>query len=235
MQGVSTHLSRNLRGPYMPSMYDTTDPGAIPASVPAPDYVAGYRDGKWQTFGPLAAKYPRAIAVSITAIPLSSVAASCHVCDCEKGDYTPDMAASWAKARKAAGFVPAIYCSLSAWPDVVAACNAVDVTAVDWWIAAYPGNGAALYAGTVAHQFVDHGPYDESVVAAGWQPGRPTAPPAPPPTPKPPTEDEVITSYVFGTQQHVVYCPANAAGPLTHWYYDSARADLGWRKEVIPA
>jgi hypothetical protein len=174
----------------MARMFDTTDPGSIPASAGEPDYVAGYLDGHWQTFGAITARYPSAVGVSITAIPGSGVDA--QVCDCESGDYSPAQAAAWARAKLATGRVPCIYCSASSWQDVVLACRAVGVaqTDVDWWIAAYPGPGAVLYPGSVAHQWIDRGPYDESVVADGWEPGRSTTPPAPTPTP---TEVDAMT------------------------------------------
>lgn len=172
----------------MARMYDAVNPKGIAASVPAPEYAAAYIDGKFSDMAAMVARFPGAIHVSITAISLSAASASAQVCDCETGDYTPAMAASWAKARIAAGFVPTIYCSYGSqgenWATVIDACRNVGVTTVDWWIAAYPGNGAALYAGSVAHQWIDHGTYDESVVADGWQPGRRIAP-APTPAPKP--------------------------------------------------
>jgi len=59
------------------------------------------------------------------------------------------------------------------------------VTEPHWWIAAYPGNGANLYPGAVAHQYADPGPVDLSVVADYW----PGVDPKPVPKPTPPTPE----------------------------------------------
>jgi hypothetical protein len=154
----------------MASMYDATEPATIPGNVSAPNYVAGYLDGKWPSYAAIAAKYPKAVPVSITVTGLLEA----DVVDCESGDLTPTSAAAWAKKKIASGIVPCIYVSASSWTSAQNACLAIGVspTAVDWWIAAYPGPGAILYPGSIAHQWIDHGPYDESVVENGWIPGR---------------------------------------------------------------
>lgn len=179
----------------MPTMYDTTDPEAIPASAGTPDYTAGYVDGHWPTYAGMIARYPTAVPVAITAIPGSANAWWAHVCDCEDGDYTPSQAAAWAHARIGLGFRPALYCSLALWSTVEAACARAGVLlgAVDWILAAYPGNGQTLYPGTVGHQWIDHGPYDESVIVTGWTPGRATHAPI---TPK--GTEEMIASTPTG-------------------------------------
>jgi hypothetical protein len=165
-------------------MFDATYPLTIPAAAGVPDYAAGYRDGRWAfAFDQIVSRYPSAVPVSITAIPGSGPSSACQVCDCENGDYTPAQAAAWAAVRLAVGLVPTIYCSFATWAAVQGALNAIGIAVerVDWWIAAYPGIGAVLYPGSVAHQWIDHGAYDESVVVEGWRPGRPVAqPPAPP-------------------------------------------------------
>jgi hypothetical protein len=151
--------------------------------------VAGYVDGRLITpsYPAMVARYPGVPAVSISADPYSPAAPSAIVADCEDGDYTPALAASWAKTKLGTGRVPCLYCSSSAWSSVQSACIAVgvDPASVDWWIAAYPGIGAGiLYPGSIAHQWIDHGTYDESVVVDGWVPGRPvTITPPPPPGP----------------------------------------------------
>jgi hypothetical protein len=169
--------------------YDATDPGSIPASVAPPDYACGYVDGNWPSYAAMAARFPLAVPVSITAIPGSAPSDGAQVCDCEDGDYTPPQAALWAQRRIAQGLIPCIYCSLASWGAAQQACIdlGLNLTYVDWWIAAYPGNGPALYPGSVGHQFVDRGTYDESVFLDGWVPGRPIA--APPVVVVPEEED----------------------------------------------
>ncbi len=181
----------------MQRMYDAIYPYTIPVgSIPAPDFVAGYVDGNWPSLAGMRLRYPAAVPVSITAIPGSAGSATADVCDVENGDYTAAQGGAWAKARFVAGFVPCLYTSESNWPALRAAVAqaGVDPDLVDWWIAGYPGSAGAwqLYPGSVAHQFVDRGPYDESAVVDGWTPGRPLRPPAPvvtPPAPPAPTPE----------------------------------------------
>jgi hypothetical protein len=158
--------------------YDAIAPDSIPADVPPPDYACGYVDGNWPSYHAMAQRFPKAVPVSITAIPGSAPGLDAQVCDCESGDYTPQQAALWAEARTARGVTPVIYCSLSEWPNVQ---MAVTVKA-EWWIAAYPGNGPYLYPGSIGHQWIDRGSYDESVFLDGWVPGKPLAQPLPPET-----------------------------------------------------
>jgi hypothetical protein len=55
----------------------------------------------------------------------------------------------------------------------------IDPSQVDWLVAAYPGDppyaGPVIYPGSIGHQWIDRGSYDESVVLDGWQPGRRTS------------------------------------------------------------
>lgn len=161
------------------SMYDATAPDTIPANVPAPGYTMGYVDGNWPSYDAMRAKYPTAVPVAISAIPGSTAAPTAQGWDGEAGDYSPPEAAHFSAGKLVLGLVPFGYCSWSNWHDYQMAHVAIgiDPTRVDWGIAAYPGIGPVLYAGSVFHQFVDHGPYDESVVADGWLPGRPVAGP----------------------------------------------------------
>lgn len=156
-------------------MYDATEPDTIPADVPAPGYTMGYVDGKWPSYEAMRARYPTAVPVALSAIPDSATAATAQGCDGESGDYSPAQAAAFAHAKLTDGVVPFTYCSWANWHDYQLACTDIGVNPndVDWGIAAYPGIGAVLYPGTVFHQFIDHGPYDQSVVALGWLPGRP--------------------------------------------------------------
>lgn len=203
---------------------DTTNPSAVPANL-NPGYIFGYLDGRWQTYEPLKQKFPNAIPVSITVS--GNLAAQC--CDCESGDLTPAQAGTWARAKVAAGLVPAVYCSEAAWSEVKTAVGNIPC---DWWIAAYPGPGPVLYSGSVAHQWIDRGTYDQSVVLDGWEPGRLIYNPPPIPVSDLPIEGEDMTSQVIGTQKHVW---GIINGQAVHWWQDSAYSDpFKWFKEILP-
>ena len=120
---------------------------------------------------------------------------------------TPQTAVNWVRMRRNAGVDPTVYCSLAAWGAVQAAFTDAGTAQPHYWIAAYPGNGQQLYAGSIAHQYADVGNlYDASVVADFW-PGVDKQPaPTPPPAPSVlPTEgdDTLITSQVIGNVIHV--------------------------------
>ena len=200
-------------------MYDAIDPSSIPSSVPAPDYALGYVDGRWPSYAAMSRRFPTAIPVSISAIPGSPHALNAQGCDGETGDYTPEQAAQFVQKKLAQGRIPFVYCSLAAWDTYRAA---VTDPRVDWMIAAYPGNGPNLYPGTVAHQFIDHGTYDESVVIDGWQPGRPITQPTPTPEEKMP----VTPVIAFAGTQHVLQASYNT---LWHKIYTSS----GWKNQPI--
>ena len=206
----------------MPNMYDAIYPNTIPSNVPAPNYTMGYVDGKWPTASAMAAKYPTAIPVAISAIPNSPTAHLAQGCDGEKGDYSPEQAATFAHLKLANNIVPFTYCSLSAWPTYKQALVSINVnpSLVDWGIAAQPGNGANLYPGSVFHQYIDHGSYDESVVLPNWQPGRQLASPIQ-------SEEEMPVSpvVIFNTFQHVFQ---TSYGNLWHKWFD-----VTWHNEVV--
>lgn len=180
---------------------DTTNPNALPPGL-NPGYVFGYLDGKWQTYQALKEKYPTAVPVSITVF--GSIRADC--CDCENGDLTPFQAGAWAQGKVATGVVPLIYCSEAIWAEVKAQVGDIPC---DYWIAAYPGPGPVLYPGSVAHQWIDRGTYDQSVVQDGWIPGRSTSPPIPVPTL--PTKEQEMNAVVINGVPYVY-----AASPQGH-------------------
>lgn len=92
-----------------------------------------------------------------------------HVLDVEKGDATPAEAPGWVWRRRAAGTDPTVYCSESAWPAVRQAFANAGVPEPHYWVAAYPGEGSTIIpSGAIAHQWIDRGPYDESIVADSW-------------------------------------------------------------------
>jgi hypothetical protein len=127
-------------------------------------------------------KYPSSIHVPISALPITDPTQAV-VADGERGDYSPPQAAVFAKSKLAELVVPCLYCSYSDWPSYRQATIDLGLpqALIDWWIAAYPGNGPVLYPGSIGHQYADRGSYDESVFLDGWQPGKSISAPIPPP------------------------------------------------------
>src|SRR5207248_310137 len=114
-----------------------------------------------------------------------------QVLDIEQGDATPAQGPGWVAMRRRSGFpFPGVYCSVSVWPQVIGEFRAQGVAEPSYDIAAYPGIGPVLYAGSSAHQYADPGPVDLSVVAPYWPAVDGGAPPAPPPPPAPPRHRE---------------------------------------------
>lgn len=146
----------------MRTMYDSVTPGNIPADA---QMVAGYVDGAYAWSAADWARFPAAVHVPIAVFPSTNDGV---VLDVEQGDATPQQAPGWVQMRRAAGVDPTVYCSESAWPAVQAAFKAAGVAQPHYWVAAYPGEGAVVPAGAVAHQYQDAGPYDLSVVVDYW-------------------------------------------------------------------
>ena len=159
----------NPPGAGLRVMYDAVTPSNIPAEA---QMVAGYVDGRYAWSSADWARFPGAVKVKIAVFPSTNDG---HVLDVERGNATPAEAPGWVLKRRAAGVDPTVYCSATAWPTVRAAFAAAHVPEPHWWIAAYPGIGAILYPGTVAHQYADQGLCDLSVVADYW-PGVDKAP-----------------------------------------------------------
>jgi hypothetical protein len=143
-------------------MYDAVTPANIPANAAM---VAGYVDGRYAWSAADWARFPNAVHVPIAVFPTTN---SGVVLDVEQGDATPQQAPGWVQMRRAAGVDPTVYCSEDAWPAVRAAFTAAGVPQPHYWVAAYPGEGAVIPVGAVAHQYQDAGPYDLSVVADFW-------------------------------------------------------------------
>lgn len=153
-------------------MYDSINPARIPANAAM---VAGYVDG---IYGPehgrfnqpgwdLAAwaRFPNAVKVRIAVFASTNDG---HVLDVETYDATPAQAPGWVKMRRAAGRDPSVYMNASTWPAVRQAFRSAGVPEPHYWVASYPGGGAVIPAGAIAHQYADPGPYDLSVVADFW-------------------------------------------------------------------
>ena len=181
--------------------YDSTEPFKIPTSVPDPNYAFGYVDGLYaSSFGEMGMRFPTATHVPITAIPNSREALTAIISDGERFDYTPEQSAAFSAQKLEDNIVPGCYCSLSNWSSYIQAHSAigVDPADVDWWIAAYPGNGPSLYKGSIGHQYADMGTYDLSVILDGWQPGRPYHIPTPTPDPSPTPDPQPTNPQEYG-------------------------------------
>ena len=212
----------------MPTMYDAVDPAEIPSSAPEPDYAMGYVNGRWPSYDTIVAKYPRAVPVAISAIPGGPSEGLAQGCDGEGGDYDAVQAAHFAASKLVLERVPFIYCSFDVWHEYQLACSAIGVSPnrVDWGIAAYPGIGAEPYPGSVFHQWVDWGPYDQSAVVAGWIPGRLLTPN--PPAPDPEAESMSVSRAVnFKAGQTDVF--QASFGTLWHKWLTS----VGWYNEAL--
>jgi hypothetical protein len=161
-------------------MFDSVTPSNIPVNAHA---VAGYVNGRYAWSAAEFDLFSDAILVrhiSVQAVPAGDTL------DVETGDATPAQAPGWVAERRSHGVAnPWVYCSLAVWAAVIGEFRTQNIPEPEYWIAAYPGNGAQLYPGSVAHQYQDAGPYDISVVA--YTP--------PNPSPNPP-EDEEMPYYV---------------------------------------
>lgn len=158
----------------MRTMYDSTNPNAIPTTA---QMVAGYVRPSGFTW-PQSAwdRFPNSVHVRITP-QVSTTGLGIQVLDVEAGDATPAQAPGWAAKQRALGQDPTIYCSASAWATVQQQFAQQHVGQPHYWIAAYPGGGPtslpALNGITaVAHQYAGSGTsggdYDLSVVADYW-------------------------------------------------------------------
>jgi len=130
--------------------------------------VAGYINGprsRWsQADWDRHAGYSTLIRITVSAFVNDG-----HVLDVEKDDATPAQAPPWVRMRRATGADPTVYCSEAAWPAVRTEFANQGVLQPHYWVAAYPGEGAQVVpSGAVAHQWIDRGPYDESIVADYW-------------------------------------------------------------------
>lgn len=145
-------------------LYDAVNAGNIPLSAPA---VAGYCDGAFRWPASSWALFPRAVRLRIAT---SASTDDGHVGDVESGDMTPALAVPWVVRRRAAGMDPAIYCSLSTWPQCRSEFGAQGVSEPRWWVADWNDPTPHLLPGTVATQY-RHGlapGYDLSQADPAW-------------------------------------------------------------------
>lgn len=198
----------------MRTAYDAITPSNIRADA---QVVCGYVDGRYAWTASDWARFPHASKGRIAVFASTNDG---NILDVEPGNATPAQAPGWVQRRRAAGIDPTVYCSLSDWPAVKAAFDTDKVAQPHYWIAAYPGNGANLYPGSVAHQYESLSTVDISVVADYW-PGvdpKPAPAPAPAPAPKPapapapvpgpgpvpvPTSQEEIEMFTFSFENTV--------------------------------
>ena len=166
----------------MATMYDSTDPGAIPAGAAI---VAGYVDGAyvWPASG--WARFPAATHVTIAVEP-SSVA---DVLDFETGNpSTPLEVVAWVTTMRGHGRRATVYCDRSSWPALRNTFALAGVAAPDWWVADWTGSPHTL-AGASAVQYANPpgsgGHFDLSTTVTGW-PSSPLPVPVPPAPPKQP-------------------------------------------------
>lgn len=149
-------------------LYDSITATDIPVTA---QMVGGYVSGSFRWTDADWGRFPGAVHVRI-ATAATVTGAGVHVLDVEAGDATPGEAPGWARAQRALGQPPTIYCSTSQWPVIRAAFASAGEPEPAWWVAAYPGGGAVIPAGAVAHQYADPatsgGHWDLSVVADYW-------------------------------------------------------------------
>jgi hypothetical protein len=161
-------------------MYDSTNPGAIPATA---QMVAGYVNGPrsqwpasgWDRWGPGVPK----IRIDVNGTdPLGS-----DVIDVENGDATIGVAVNWVKTRQARGWWSAAYTSASNLDALRLAMSDLDCEywVADWGIA--QTQAALMLTGRVVAVQFENNPgsgWDLSVVTDAWFPSpAPTPPPVP--------------------------------------------------------
>lgn len=147
-------------------MYDSVNPGAIPADAAL---VASYVDG----FGGYSAAVNRFGVHKVVSISIHGNVA--NVADVENGAMTPGMLPAWIDAAHARGVArPGVYCNLSTWPTVQ---SHVAGRKVSYWIADWRGTPFTL-AGADAVQYVSTNAWDASWVLSSfpWFPGGVTPP-----------------------------------------------------------
>jgi hypothetical protein len=148
-------------------MFDSVDPQSIPVDAPL---VAGYVDGVYAWPEKAWNRFPYAVRVTITVRGLDGwMGDHAKVLDVEKGAATEEMALQWARAVRANQGVPTIYCSAENKPKLAQAFRNAGEQLPLWWVAAWPGYGAEVPPGCVAHQFLPSlCGYDLSVAKSYW-------------------------------------------------------------------
>ena len=173
-------------------MADSVTPSNLP---PGFDVYGCYDDGSYNNQAEVQAMYPGKPLVVFTVFAQDLRGG---FLDVESGDATPEEAPGWVASMRALGHpAPGVYCSEALWSTVINAFGNQGVAPLPpFIIAAYPGPGPVMIPGAIGHQWIDRGPYDESVVA-DYIPGV-----DPPPTPQG-VEMPVSAPIEFKNIQHV--------------------------------
>ena len=145
-------------------MADAVNPVNLP---PGMDLYAGYDDGNYDDWNAICTRFPGKTVLAITTNPADNEG---DVIDVENGDASPSQAPQWIARRRLNHGGPIVYCSWSALTTVVAEFNSAHVPLPAFWVAGYPapdGDAIPTVPGVniVAHQWIDHGGWDESIVA----------------------------------------------------------------------
>ena len=186
---------------------------------PVPDAFAGYDDGNFANAAQIKAIFPNVPVLAVT------VFASDNEGDCldvESGDATPSQAPGWVLNRRHAGHGwPTVYCSEAIEQAVRDEFAATGVSMPWLWLAAYPGEEAVVpnRPNVIGHQWIDRGPYDESVMLDTY----PLF--GPPPTPK---ESTVALSETVESNGQTHLCQVSTA-----WYHKWWDPTAGWNSEVF--
>lgn len=167
-------------------MGDSTNPSDLPSGLGA---YAGYDDGHWADYLAIKGEHPFVPVLEITVF----LANQGVVLDIENGDATPPDAPRYVNERTTAGiWRPVLYMSRDLMPAVVGALNNARIprAAYRLWSAHY-GGGAHICGPSTCQspvqadgtQWIDHGGWDESILADGFFPSpNPTPAPGPPPS-----------------------------------------------------
>jgi hypothetical protein len=166
-------------------MADSINPAALPAGM---DAYAGYDDGNWPDYQAIAAAHPGAHLLDLT-VWLANRGVGLDV---EPGDASVAQAPVFVNWRHAAGVaLPVVYCPASWSQAVLNAMAGAKIPRGSWrLLSAHYGAGQHICGpGTCGYppadgtQWVDHGTWDESLLADGFfgtpAPVRPVIQPAP--------------------------------------------------------
>lgn len=132
------------------TMYDTVTVASVPAN---PEAVAGYVNGKFQTYNDLVRKFPHAKHLSIAV----TTAADALCLDIELGNARPGQAPEWVKRQHRRGVRrPVVYANTSTMPSVISALTNAGIHRSEYrvWTAHYTGV-PHIEAGSDATQYTD--------------------------------------------------------------------------------
>lgn len=136
-------------------MLDAVDASLIPAA--GWDMLAGYMDGRWQSYPAMVKRFPGRVIASIAVFATDDA----DILDCETGDATPAQCPGWADRQSAAGRMPILYCNAATVAAVRAAMGSARKWL--WWGADWTGS-PFLLAGSDATQWTNGTQYDQSLV-----------------------------------------------------------------------